>query len=285
MDSERRNFLRNAGGMLAAGVLLGARAVPRVAPSWPVPTARLGQLGLQLYTVRSLMDRDVEGTIADVAKIGYKEVELAGLHDKTADEMRAILDRHGIRARSSHSSMQDIRRNWDRTLDDAATLGQTYIVNPWIDEPERTAAGYTKAAHEMTVAAEAARKRGIGFAYHNHDFEFAPVDGRLGYDILLAESDPALVKMELDIFWIVKGGQDPLRYFAQHAGRFPMIHAKDITGDGRMVDVGKGTIDWPRIFRHAKRAGLEYTFVEHDEPPSPIADAQTSFAYLHALTF
>ena len=285
MDSERRNFLRNAGGMLAAGVLLGARAVPRVAPSWPVPTARLGQLGLQLYTVRSLMDRDVEGTIADVAKIGYKEVELAGLHDKTADEMRAILDRHGIRARSSHSSMQDIRRNWDRTLDDAATLGQTYIVNPWIDEPERTVAGYTKAAHEMTVAAEAARKRGIGFAYHNHDFEFAPVDGRLGYDILLAESDPALVKMELDIFWIVKGGQDPLRYFAQHAGRFPMIHAKDITRDGRMVDVGKGTIDWPRIFRHAKRAGLEYTFVEHDEPPSPIADAQTSFAYLHALTF
>jgi len=285
MDSGRRDFLRNAGGMLAAGVLLGARAVPRIAPSLPVPTARLGQLGLQLYTVRSLMDRDVEGTIADVAKIGYKEVELAGLHDKTAKEMRAILDRHGVRARSSHSSMQDIRRNWDRTLDDAATLGQTYIVNPWIDEPERTAAGYTKAAHEMTVAAEAARKRGIGFAYHNHDFEFAPVDGRLGYDILLAESDPALVKMELDIFWIVKGGQDPLRYFAQHAGRFPMIHAKDITRDGRMVDVGKGTIDWPRIFRHAKRAGLEYTFVEHDEPPSPIADAQTSFAYLHALTF
>ena len=285
MDSGRRDFLRNAGGMLAAGVLLGARAATRVAPSLPVPTARLGQVGLQLYTVRSLMDRDVEGTIADVAKIGYKEVELAGLHDKTAKEMRAILDRHGVRARSSHSSMQDIRRNWDRTLDDAATLGQTYIVNPWIDEPERTAAGYTKAAHEMTVAADAARKRGIGFAYHNHDFEFAPVDGRLGYDILLAESDPALVKMELDVFWIVKGGQDPLRYFAQHAGRFPMIHAKDITRDGRMVDVGKGTIDWPRIFRHAKRAGLEYTFVEHDEPPSPIADAQTSFAYLHALTF
>jgi len=285
MDSGRRDFLRNAGGMLAAGVLLGARAATRVAPSLPVPTARLGQVGLQLYTVRSLMDRDVEGTIADVAKIGYKEVELAGLHDKTAKEMRAILDRHGVRARSSHSSMQDIRRNWDRTLDDAATLGQTYIVNPWIDEPERTAAGYTKAAHEMTVAADAARKRGIGFAYHNHDFEFAPVDGRLGYDILLAESDPALVKMELDVFWIVKGGQDPLRYFAQHAGRFPMIHAKDITRDGRMVDVGKGTIDWPRIFRHAKRAGLEFTFVEHDEPPSPIADAQTSFAYLHALTF
>lgn len=285
MDSERRDFLRNAGGMLAAGVLLGARAVPHVARSQSAPKARLGQLGLQLYTVRSLMDRDVEGTIAAVAAIGYKEVELAGLHDKTAKEMRAILDRHGVRARSSHSSMQDIRRNWDRTLDDAATLGQTYIVNPWIDEPERTVAGYTKAAHEMTVAAEAARKRGIGFAYHNHDFEFAPVDGRLGYDILLAESDPALVKMELDIFWIVKGGQDPLRYFAQHAGRFPMIHAKDITRDGRMVDVGKGTIDWPRIFRYAKRAGLEYTFVEHDEPPSPIADAQTSFTYLHGLTF
>jgi len=282
MHPDRRQFLRSAGGMVAAGALLGPSVLVDAGAR---RDTRLGHLGLQLYGVRHLMDQDVEGTIAAVAAIGYREVELAGLHKKTAREMRAILDRHGLRARSSHSSMQDIRRNWARTLDDAATLGQTYIVNPWIDEPERTVAGYTKAAHEMTTAAEAARAHGLGFAYHNHEFEFARVDGKLPYDILLAETDPQLVKMELDIFWIVKGGQDPLAYFDRHPGRFPMIHAKDMTKDGKMVDVGQGAIDWREIFRKARRAGLEYTFVEHDEPPSPIADAKVSYEYLHALTF
>jgi sugar phosphate isomerase/epimerase len=279
---DRREFLRSAGGLFAAGALLGPSALARTTAS---RDDKLGQLGLQLYGVRHLMDQDVEGTIAAVAAIGYREVELAGLHKKTAKEMRAILDRHGLRARSSHSSMQDIRCNWAQTLDDAATLGQTYIVNPWIDEPERTVAGYTKAAHEMTAAAEAARAHGLGFAYHNHEFEFARVDGKLPYDILLVECDPNLVKMELDIFWIVKGGQDPLVYFARYPGRFPMIHAKDMTKDGTMVDVGQGAIDWREIFRHARKAGLEYTFVEHDEPPAPIADAKASYEYLQALTF
>lgn len=268
--------------MIAAGALLGPSALVRVGAS---RADRLGRLGLQLYGVRHLMDQDVESTIAAVAAIGYREVELAGLHNKTAKEMRAILDRHGLRARSSHSSMQDIRRNWARTLDDAATLGQTYIVNPWIDESERTIAGYTKAAREMTTAAEAARKHDLGFAYHNHEFEFARIDGKLPYDILLAESDPHLVKMELDIFWILKGGQDPLAYFSRHAGRFPMIHAKDMTKGGKMVDVGQGAIDWRGVLRAARKAGLEYTFVEHDEPPSPIADAKVSYEYLLALTF
>lgn len=271
--------------MLAAGALLGFPVLSPAARRRAAIEARLGHLGLQLYTVRRPMDQDVEGTIAAVAAIGYREVELAGLHNKTAKEMREILDRHGLRARSSHISMQDIRRNWPRTLDEAATLGQSYIVNPWIDEPERTRAGYTKAAHEMTAAAEAARAHGIGFAYHNHDFEFARVGDGLGYDILLAECDPTLVKMELDIFWIVKGGQNPLAYFARHPGRFTMVHAKDITKDGQMVDVGQGTIDWREIFRHTRQAGIEYTFVEHDEPPSPIADAKASYEYLHALTF
>lgn len=268
--------------MVAAGALLGPAAL---APNAALGADRLGHVGLQLYGVRQLMDQDLEGTIAAVAAIGYREVELAGLHNKSAKEMRAILDRHGLRARSSHSSMQDIRGNWTRTLDEAATLGQTYIVNPWIDEPERTVAGYTKAAHEMTVAAEAARAHGLGFAYHNHEFEFARIDGKLPYDILLAESDPHLVKMELDIFWIVKGGQHPLVYFAREPGRFPMIHAKDMTRDGKMVDVGQGAINWREILRHARQAGLEYTFVEHDEPPSPIADAKASYEYLHPLTF
>lgn len=266
--------------MVAAGAILGAGE-----PWARGRRARLGAIGLQLYTVRGLMDRDVEGTVAAVAGIGYREVELAGLHGKTAAQMRAILDRHGLACPSSHISMQDIRGDWARTLNDAAALGQSYIVCPWINEPDRTIDGYTRVAHELTRAGDASRARGIQLAYHNHDFEFAPIAGRLPYDILLAESDPRLVRMELDIFWIVKGGQDPLVYFARYPGRFPLVHAKDTTKDGRMTDVGQGTIDWPAIFAHGKEAGVRHTFVEHDDPPSPIADAKASYVYLRGLTF
>ncbi|HEY7878960.1 MAG TPA: sugar phosphate isomerase/epimerase, partial [Gemmatimonadaceae bacterium] len=243
------------------------------------------RIGLQLYTVRGLMDHDLAGTIAEVARIGYREVELAGLHGKTAKEMRVIVDRAGLTVPSSHISMQDVRGDWSRTLDDAATLGQTYIVCPWIDEPDRTVDGYTRVAHELTRAGEASRARGIQLAYHNHDYEFTPVGGRLPYDILLAESDPSLVQLELDIFWIVKGGQDPLAYFARFPGRFPLVHAKDMTKDGTMVDVGSGSIDWRAIFAHSKQAGVQHTFVEHDEPASPIAETKASYEYLRALRF
>lgn len=281
---DRRAFLRSAVGVAAAGAVLGpGRALSHVADR--AERSRLGTIGLQLYTVRALMDRDVEGTVAAVAAIGYREVELAGLHGKTAAQMRAILDRHRLACPSSHISMQGVRGNWSRTLDDAAALGQTYIVCPWIDEPDRTVDGYARVAHELTRAGEASHARGIQLAYHNHDYEFVPIAGRLPYDILLAESDPRLVQVELDIFWIVKGGQDPLAYFRRYPGRFPLLHAKDIARDGTMVDVGQGTIDWAAIFEHGKAAGVRHTFVEHDEPRAPIADARASFEYLRRLRF
>ena len=272
--------------MLAAGALLGSPALTLAARRTRAVDARLGHLGLQLYTVRNLMDKDVEGTIAAVAAIGYREVELAGLHNKTAKEMREILDRHGLRARSSHSSMQDIRGNWARTLDDAATLGQTYIVNPWIDEPERTVDGYTKAAHEMTAAAEAARAHGIGFAYHNHDFEFAHVGGNTLFDTLLARTDRQLVGIEMDVYWVTKGGADPMWYLRHHAGRFPMLHLKDATAapERRMVDVGAGTIDFAELLTLARnQAG--HAFVEHDDPTDPLASARASYSYLSRLKY
>ena len=278
----RREFVRRLLGVVAAG---GVAA--RGMPAWTrLPRARrLGAIGLQLYSVRDRMDRDLEGTIAAVAAIGYREVELAGLHGRTPRAMRALLDAHGLAAPSSHISLDDIRGDWAATLDGAATLGQRFIVCPWIDERERTADGYRRVAHEFNRAAEAARAHGIQFAYHNHDFEFTPLGGALPYDLLLAECDRALVQMELDIYWIVKGGQDPLAYFARDPGRFPMIHAKDMARDGSMVDVGAGTIDWRAIFAHGREAGLVHTFVEHDDPPHPIADVRASFDYLRRLEY
>ena len=215
--------------------------------------------------------------------IGYKEVELAGLYGKSAREMRALLDRSKLAAPSGHIGTTEMRGDWERTLADAATLGQSYITCAWIDQSDRTAYGYHKIAELFNRSAESARKAGLQFCYHNHDFEFEQVGDIVPYDLLLAECDPGLVKMEMDIFWLVKGGRDPLEYFQAHPGRFPLVHVKDMNGAGEMVDVGKGTIGFRGILQHSAQAGIEHYFVEHDEPKDPLATARASYDYLHAL--
>jgi sugar phosphate isomerase/epimerase len=263
-----------------------AALVPLVIPrrSALFPSAPGHAIGIQLYTVRSLMEKDVEGTLAALAGIGYREVELAGLHGKTPTEMRALLDRHGLSAPSAHIPLEVMRGGWPRALDDAATLGNRYVVCPWIDQSERTLDGYKRIAALFNAAGRAARRAGIQLAYHNHDFEFAPLGGTTGYEVLLAESDRDLVRMEMDLFWITKGGRDPLAYFERFPGRFPLVHVKDMAANGAMVDVGAGRIDFPRVFAQAGRAGIRHYFVEHDEPASPLDSARASFAYLERMS-
>jgi sugar phosphate isomerase/epimerase len=251
-----------------------------------VPDARrLGHIGIQLYTVRQLMSQDLDATLAGLAHIGYTEVELAGLHGLTAVEMRRRLDRYGLAAVSSHLALRDMRRDWPRALDDAKTLGQRYIVCSSIDESERSAAGYRRIPAELNDLAGVARQHGLQFAYHNHMYEFTPVDGVEFYDLLLTECDPRLVQMEVDLMWMTKAGGDPLQYFQRFPGRFPLVHVKDMSRDGRIVDVGQGIIDFRSIFAQSERGGIKHYFVEHDEPPQPLADAKVCYDYLRRLTF
>ena len=247
--------------------------------------AKLDAIGIQLYTVRAQMAANVDTTIAAIAEIGYREVEFAGLFGKSAREMRAILDRNHLVAPCSHVSVPPTADEWQRMLEDAATLGQAYIACASIGGRDRSVDGYKRVAAQFNTAGAAAKRAGLQFAYHNHDFEFRPVDGRLPYDILLAECDADLVKMEMDLYWIVTGGQDPLAYFARHPGRFPLVHVKDRATDGAMADVGAGTIDFKAIFAQAGRAGIKHYFVEHDNTKDPLATARASFDYLKRLTF
>ncbi|HVB30701.1 MAG TPA: sugar phosphate isomerase/epimerase [Gemmatimonadaceae bacterium] len=278
---ERRDFIRTALGAVAGGALLPGLA----AAEWRGRADRLRAIGLQLYTVRTAMAADVEGTLAAVAAIGYREVEFAGLFGRSPRDVRAMLGRHGLVAPSSHVAVPAAMDEWKRDLDDALVLGQSYIVCPWIDEKDRTTDGLKRVAARFNAAGAAAKQAGLQFAYHNHDFEFTPVDGRLPYDLLLAECDRSLVKMEIDIYWMVNGGQDPLAYLARDPSRFPMVHAKDRTADGKMADVGAGRIDFPKILGAFERAGLTHCFVERDDAPQPMASARASFAYLDRLTF
>ena len=244
---------------------------------------RLERIGIQLYTVRRLMERDAAGTLARIAEIGYEEVELAGLYGKSAAEMRGLLDRNQLAARSGHIGTSEMRGDWARALADAATLGQSYITCAWIDQAERTVDGYRKIAELLNRSGEAARAAGLQLCYHNHDFEFEKIDGIVPFDLLLAACDPELVKVEMDIFWLIKGGREPLEYFERYPRRFPLVHVKDMSAAGEMVDVGKGVIDFRDIFRRSDQAGISHYFVEHDDPADPLATARASYEYLHRL--
>ena len=276
---DRRDFIGTLGA-LAVGA-----ALPACRPAGA--TSHISKIGLQLYTVRDLMAKDVEGTLAAVAGAGYTEVEFAGYFDKSPAEIKAMLDRHGLVAPSVHSG--NITPDaWAKALDAAHVIGHEYIVMPWIPaELRKTLDDWKRVAADFNRIAASAKTAGLQFAYHNHDFEFPLVEGRVPYDVLLAETDPKLVKMEIDLYWMTKGGQDPLTYFARWPGRIPLVHVKDSAGppDHKMVDVGAGTIDWKRIFAKSQQAGIQHYFVEHDQPADPIASITASCAYLKKLEF
>ncbi|HVE77262.1 MAG TPA: sugar phosphate isomerase/epimerase [Gemmatimonadaceae bacterium] len=294
--TDRRAFLRASavalGGMLAgvSGACAGgssgrtdsatAARSDSAAPG-AAPAGRA--IGIQLYTVRTLMERDVEGTLEALAGVGYREVEFAGYFGREPRTLRQTLDRLQLAAPATHVSLDELRAHLPRVFDAAQTLGHRYVVCPWIDEKERTLAGYRRIAGELNRWGAACRDRGMRLAYHNHEFEFARVDNVVPYDLLLAETDPAVVFMELDLFWATKAGADPLALFTRQRRRFPLWHVKDmrgVQGPQEMVAVGEGDIDFGRIFAAAQQSGMEHFFVEHDNPTDPLASARTSYRNL-----
>ena len=283
---SRRDFV------LAACAGVGAVAIPQLAgarvssPESVAAAVRSPQpIGLQLYTLRDLVERNLEYTLRQVAGIGYREVELAGLFDREPKKVASTLKKTGLTAPSSHISLDRLRTGLQSVVDEAQMLGNAYVVCPSVDASlQKDADGWRRAAADLNRAGDALQRVGLRLAYHNHDNEFHPVpSGEIGYDILLAECDPKLVKMELDLYWITKAGRDPLEYFAKWPGRFPLVHVKDMAGNGAMTAVGEGRIDWPRIFAKRREAGVEHYFVEYDNPRSPIEDIKVSYDYLMKL--
>ena len=275
----RREFIEIMAGV---GVSIACSGAPR-----PAHGARLDRVGLQLYTVRDQMKADFEGTLARVAQIGYKEVEFAGYFDRSPADVRAILDRNGLSAPATHIMFMDVD-SWKKSLDTAKAVGHEYIVVPWIMEDKRkTLDDWKKMAASFNQAAQMAKDAGLQFAYHNHDFEFQKVENQIPFDTLLQNTDPKLVQLEIDLYWITKGGQDPLSYFSRWPGRVPLVHVKDSAGapDHKMTDVGQGKIDWKRIFAKKDQAGIKHFFVEHDQPPQPFDDITVSYNYLKQLVF
>ena len=247
---------------------------------------QLKSIGVQLYTVRERMKASVEQTLEQVAKIGYKEVEFAGYFDRPAKEIRAILDANGLTSPSAHSAaMPAIRNRFAQVIDEAATIGHRYVICASIPRREMTADGFKKVAEEFNRAGEQAARAGIKVGFHNHSDDLEPLGDTTGFDILLTECDPRFTSMQMDIFWQVKGGKDPLAYFAKYPGRFYSVHVKDMAANGAMVDVGAGQLPFAKYFAQSKQAGIQHYFVEHDEPADPMASLAAGYKYLSALKY
>lgn len=274
--------------MAAAGACMPAGSKRDSAANTSGNIASLARVivpGIQLYTVRDAAARDLEGTLGALAGMGYREVELAGFYGRTPRAFRDALDGAGLLAPSGHMGLALLRGDsLEGSLDAAQLLGHEYVVVPWVDRADLpTAEHWRRFADELATLGARVKQRGLLLAYHNHDLELRPLlDGTIPYDVLLGV-DPALMRMQMDVFWFVHGGGDPFAYIAKYPGRFDMIHVKDRARDGSQTEVGKGTIDFAGIFARASGAGITHAFVEHDQPADAFAFARNSIAHLRTL--
>jgi sugar phosphate isomerase/epimerase len=293
--TSRRQFLIGSGLGITA---LAAAGLPQAARSAP-PGKRPG---IQLYTINEAMRADPAGSLQRLRKIGFLDVESAGFGALSAKQFRGLLDDAGLSCPSAH--VQFDVDNLDRAFADAHALGATYAVSGMMrsfvlgSKAPKDALGTGMSLDEAKQTAqlanrigESAHRAGLQFTYHNHNFEFADTGGgATGYDVLLRETDPQLVKFEIDCGWMIFAGQDPVAYFKKYPHRFPMIHVKDFlppanSGPMRGAELGRGTVDYKPIFAAASKAGLQHYFVEQEGPfarMSPLEAAQVDYDYLHA---
>lgn len=268
-----------------------------------IPTFKQKYIGLQLYTVRNAMGKDPAGTLAKVASIGYNSVEGATytgsqkFYGMDAPTFAALLKQNGLIMPSSHYRLGEDKENgkdvlgtmlheWDKAVEDAKAVGVQNMVCAWLSPAERgNTDKYKLLAERLNTAGETCKKAGIQLCYHNHDFEFMGEKGQLPFEILLNNTSKDTVKFELDLYWATKAGHDPVELFKANPGRYPLWHVKDMdnTPNQAFTEVGNGTIDFKRIFKESKTAGLKYFFVEQDMTPGDPFDSITkSIAYVKA---
>jgi len=286
--NSRRIFIKQAAVAAAAASLI---------PGFACSPAAAGTkaVGLQLYTLRDLLPKDVKGVIEKVAKAGYKEVETygytaeAGFWGLDAKSFKSLLEANGLKAPSGHFGLEEFIKTGNKEilkplLAGAAELNMEYFTCPYLGEELRTSLDdFKKIAGRLNEAAELAKQSGLQMAYHNHDFEFKKYGETTGYDILLQETNKDLIHFEMDLYWVVRSGNDPVALFDKHPGRFVMWHVKDMdkVDNTKNTEVGNGKIDFKSIYKHAKQAGLKHLIVEQENfAIDPFESIKKSFDYV-----
>jgi sugar phosphate isomerase/epimerase len=272
LESEisRRDFVHRSCALMAAAL---------VAPVISQARGAKYKIGLQLFTIRDAMAKDVQGTLIKVANMGYQDLETYGFDPEqvkyyglNASSFKQLLDDKQLTTSSGHYDLfkffdkptDELKKYVDQCIKGAHILGQRYITWPWLTPESRTIDKFKLLAEKLNTVGEQVTKAGLGFAYHNHDFEFIEHDGQNGYEIIMADTDPALVKLQIDLYWVMHSSKlSPAELFSKQPGRFVMWHIKDMDKKTRdYTELGNGSIDYKVILPHAARAGMQLYFLE-----------------------
>jgi len=288
MTYNRRVFLKN-GGLLLSGVALSGI-------SNAIPTdQKLKKFGLQLYTLREELPKDPKGVLKQAASYGYKQFENFESKDfglfwgMKNTEYKKYLDGLGVTMVSSHC---DTDKDFDRKAAECSEIGMKYLLRPYVG-PQKTADDFKKYADKFNEWGDVCKKHGIRFAYHNHGYSFKPVDGQIPMDILIKNTNPDTVDFEMDIYWVVTAGADPVEWLKKYPKRFKLCHIKDRrkgaapTDDDASVDLGTGSIDFRKTIKTAEETGMKYYIVEQEryDNTTPLKSAETDANYLKKFTY
>jgi sugar phosphate isomerase/epimerase len=311
MSYNRRLFLKN-GGIFASGLALAGMGIGCVSPtdkqngdnstdtgtaakkSDKVAEQALAQFGLQLYTLKEDLPKDVKGVLKQVANFGYKQVE--GFEGKLGlwwgmsnKDFKKYLDELGLSMIGSHCNTKE---NFEKKAAEAKEVGLKYLIEPWLG-PQKTIDDYKKHAERFNKLGEICKKNDMKFAYHNHDYSFTPVDGVYPQDVMMQNTNPDLVDFEIDIYWVEVPGEDPIKWLQKYPNRFKLCHVKDRQKDApkgkqdASTELGNGSINWKKILHVAKETGVEYYIVEQEkfDNSTPLKSAEIDANYLKKLTF
>ena len=268
--------------LLTASAAAGVVAATGIPSTANAQTKRLS--GVQLYTVRDSMAKDVEKTLQAIAGIGYREVEFAGYFTRPAKEIKQMLARFDLVSPSTPVHGETVQQDKAPFVDLAAEIGHDYVTIAYMQpENRQTADDWKRWVEVANRLGEACRKNGMRAAYHNHDFEFQTIDGIVPFELLLAETDPGLLDFEVDFYWVREAGLSIRDVLAMAPERMVLSHIKDRHVDGRMVDVGDGTIDFGAILADPVAASIRHCFVEHDIPDDPFRSVSASHQVLKKI--
>jgi sugar phosphate isomerase/epimerase len=287
---HRRDFIKQSTILTSSAIL---------APSiFNTDMKKKFKMGLQLYTMRSDMAKDPAGSLKRISAIGYEDLETYGYDPEqnkyygyNAAEFKKVLEDNNLTTSSGHYDLflylnkpiHDLKKYVDQCITGAHALNQKYITWPWLDPQSRTIDKFKLLAERLNIIGEQIKKANLGLAYHNHDYEFIDQNGQIGYDIVMKETDPALVKLQIDLFWAAHSSQrSPHELFKLQPGRFVMWHIKDMDKEKKYTELGNGTIDFPAIMPDIDLAGMEYYFVEQGDyfKTSPFQSITDSAAYV-----
>lgn len=272
MDQNRRHFLKTA-SLLGSGLLLTGVAAKLTSCKTGMGTNRAGSepFGLQLYTLRDVFPQDPKGVLKQVADYGYKLVE--GYEGEKGifwgmknTELKSYLDSIGLTMVSSHCNTN---QDFERKADEAAAIGIKYLISPYLGA-NKDMDFYRKAAEQFNKAGEICKQRGLRFAYHNHAYSFVPINGEMPQDVMMRATNPDTVDFQMDMYWVVEAGQDPITWMRKYPNRFKLCHVKDRgaaaagSGEFESVILGKGTINYKEILKEAEKLGMQYYIVEQE---------------------